>query len=296
VLISISCINPNEAEPEVNFTDTTDVSLNQRDTVDEAVYIAIASMTSPRETMAYYQDLINYMSAKINRTIHVRQKKTYEEVNEMLRNSEVDFAFICSGAFAHEFSNRSIDILVAPVINGSRSYQAYIVANKDSDIDEFSDLHSRSFAFTDPLSTTGRLYPVKLIDQMGTTDEDFFAKTIFTYGHDISIQMVNKGVVDGASVHGLIFEYLRIHKPEAVKNIKIIDKSGSIGVPPIVVPAVMDQEKVEAYKSFFVNLHKDSIGKSILTNLNIDKYEITTLNNYTSVFQLKEYTDNVQWK
>ena len=44
-------------------------------------------MTSPQETFAYYNDLIKYISDKVGYPIFIKQKKTYEEVNEMLDNS-----------------------------------------------------------------------------------------------------------------------------------------------------------------------------------------------------------------
>ena len=43
--------------------------------------------------------------------------KTYEEVNRLLENAEVDFAFICSGAFTEEYKRGKIKLLAAPEID-----------------------------------------------------------------------------------------------------------------------------------------------------------------------------------
>ena len=253
-------------------------------------------MTSPKETYIYYSELIKYISDKVGYPIYIKQKKTYEEVNELLENSEVDFAFICSGAFVGEYRTGWIKLLVAPEIDSANHYRAYVITQKDSEINNFEDLKNKSFAFTDPLSNTGRFYPLKKLIQLDENEEDFFLKTVYTYGHDISIQMVNRGIIDGASVHGLIFEYLSLYHPEKVENIKIIEKSEEFGIPPVVMPATLSQKRREQYREIFLDIHNDSVGKQILDKLLIDKFVEVNDTIYNSVFQLKKLIGNAESK
>jgi phosphonate transport system substrate-binding protein len=290
-----SCTNVNKGETIVDFYDTTLTGF-ENDIEPKAIYIAIASMTSPKETYIYYNDLINYISEKLDRPILIKQKETYEEVNELLRNSEVDFAFICSGAFVEEYANKKVNLLVAPVIQQKTTYRAYIITQKDSKINRFSDLENKSFAFTDPISTTGRLYPMKLLKLRNKNEVDFFLKTVYTHGHDISIQMVNRGIIDGASVHGLIYDYIALHHPERVENIRIINKSIKYGMPPVVTPESLDPAVFKTYQNIFTELNNDSIGQAILNNLNIEEYQIVGDTLYKSVFKLKDYTKDVAKK
>jgi phosphonate transport system substrate-binding protein len=291
----ISCTNVNKGETVVDFLDTTSAGF-ANDVESKAIYIAIGSMTSPKETYIYYGDLINYISEKLDRPIYIKQKETYEEVNELLRNSEVDFAFICSGAFVEEYKNKNVKLLVAPVIQQKSTYRAYIITQKDSKIEWFRDFENKSFAFTDPISTTGRLYPMQLLKKRKKNEKDFFLKTMYTHGHDISIQMVNRGIIDGASVHGLIYDYIALHHPERVENIKIIDKSANFGMPPVVTPASLSSEDFKAYQNIFTDLNNDSIGRAILSNLNIEEYQVVGDTLYKSVFKLKDYTRDVAKK
>ena len=90
---------------------------------------------------------------------------------------------------------------------GKPVYQAYIIANKDSSIEIFEDFNGKSFAFTDPLSNTGRLYAIKRLKEINKTEKDFFSKTNYTHAHDISMQLVSKNIIDGATIDGLIFDY-----------------------------------------------------------------------------------------
>ncbi len=294
--ICISCTNKNNRKTVVDFADTIIRVHDVNSEVSKPVYIAIASMTSPKETYIYYSELINYISDKVGHPIYIKQKKTYEEVNELLENSEVDFAFICSGAFIDEYKSGRIKLLVAPEIDSSVHYHAYLITQKESEINDFADLNNRSFAFTDPLSNTGRLYPLKKLYKLHKNENEFFKKIVYTYGHDISIQLVNRGIIDGSSVHGLIFEYLSLYHPEKVENIKIIEKSEEFGIPPVVIPATLSQEKVKKYKEIFLNIHNDTTGKKILDKLLINRFVVVSDTIYKSVFKLKELIGDAESK
>lgn len=294
LFLSFACTNTNNKNAQVNFADTSKEKSSVNTSETDACYIAIASMTSPKETYSYYNDLVNYISKKSGQPIFIKQKKSYEEVNLLLENADVDFAFICSGAFVEEYSSGKMRLLVAPQIDQKTLYQAYIITQKTSGISSFRDFENKQFAFSDPLSNTGRFYPLKKLAQLSVNEENFFQKTIYTYGHDISIQMVNRGIVDGASVHGLIYDYIAMHHPERIENIKIIEKSEYFGIPPVVVPSSLSEECFKKYQDIFLNLHTDSIGKSILDKLNIDKFVHVDDSIYNSVFQLKELINNAK--
>jgi len=288
----VSCTNSGNQKVVVDFNETGDTNHDDHNNQPKEVYIAIASMTSPKETFIYYGDLIKYISEKAGHPIFIKQKKTYEEVNMLLEESEVDFAFICSGAFVDEYRKRKIKLLVAPEINNDTHYQAYLIARKGTQINSFSDFKNKSFAFTDPLSNTGKLYPEKRLVELGMNSKDFFMKTVYTYGHDISIQMVNRGIIDGASVHGLIFDYMAKHQPEKVENIKIVEKSEKFGIPPVVTPSSLSNQKFAEYREIFLNMHNDSVGRTIINKLNIDKFVVVDNRLYNSVFQMKKLTKN----
>lgn len=284
-----SCIS-NDNNETIDFSSSEDSGspINTK----AKTYIAIASMTSPKETFIYYKDLIEYVSKKLGSKLYLRQKKTYEEVNELLINGEVDFAFICSGAFADIYPTNKVRTLVIPQIEGKNTYNSLIITNKQQNYTSFSDLRNKSFAFTDPLSNTGRFYPLKLLKDLNVKDHDFFINNIYTYGHDNSIQMVNRGIVDGAAVHSLIFKYIKKFHPDRVNNIKIVNKSEDYGMPPIVTPKSLARCKYDQYQNIFLHMHEDSIGRKILINLNIDKFIIPQKGMYKSVMNLKAYIED----
>ncbi len=282
-----SCTNNTSSTVKVDFIDSTKATTNTTPDSLEPVYVAIASMTSPRETYKFYNHLINYISKKIGRPVYIKEKKTYEEVNEMLRKGEVSFAFICSGAYIGAKEKHEAKLLVAPLINDTTYYQAFIITQKNSGFNSFKELQGHSFAYTDPMSNTGFMYPTKLIRDLSENPDTYFSKTIFTYGHDISIQMVNNGIIDGASVHSLIYGYIAKKYPERVKNIKVINKSELFGMPPVVTPINIDTKCYNNLQQIFLEMNTDSLGKEILKNLEIQKFVKVKDNIYDNVRQLE---------
>ena len=73
---------------------------------DEAIHIGIASIISPKESFDYYNDLLSYISQKIGMPVHYIQKESYQEINDLLSQNIVDFAFIGTGAYVKRKKRR----------------------------------------------------------------------------------------------------------------------------------------------------------------------------------------------
>lgn len=245
--------------------------------------VVVSAIITPHETFIYYRDLFDYISEKLNYEVEFKQRKTYQEANDLLANNEVDMAFICSLAYVMAKEENTVELLAMPLFNGKPFYQAYIIVHKSSNIENFQQLKGKSFVYTDPLSNTGKLYAEKRIKELGYNLDAYFDKTMYSNAHDASIQLVSKKIVDGATVDGLIFEYLAKNHPEKVKNITVIEKSEEFGIPPVVVSKNIDAVTKQKLKNIFLNIHKDSIGKQILSKLMIDKFIEGDDANYNSI-------------
>lgn len=275
----------------VDFTDHKDRNIGDSTNQNSfPIEVAIAAMTSPNETYVFYNELLNYFSFKLNRPIHIIQRKTYAEINSLLTNNKVDLAFICSGAYISALEeNLPIEILTIPIIDNKAYYYAYIIVNSDSKIENFNDLKGKSFAFTDPLSNTGYLYALALIKEAKQNPDDFFSKTLFTYAHDYSIQAVDRKIVDGATVNSLIFDYIKKKYPQKVGHIRVIYKSEPFGIPPVVVRKNLDKNLKQQLKELFINIHLDNVGSVILKKLLIDRYDLPDSTNYSSILQKSKF-------
>ncbi|MEW6703049.1 MAG: PhnD/SsuA/transferrin family substrate-binding protein, partial [Bacteroidota bacterium] len=118
----------------------------------------------------------------------------------------------------------------------------------------------------------GCTYVLNLLKQKKERAADFFSKTIYTYAHDYSIQAVERKIVDGATVDGLVYEFLKINQPGRVKNVLVIGKSEEYGIPPFVVQPGMNDSLKEKLRNIMLNMHNDPEGRELLNKIMIDKF------------------------
>ena len=279
--VILACTNEYSDVKEIDFNKNDTAAQAKLKLTEKGLNVAISAMISPKETFNLYQELITYISKEINIPINFKQRKTYAEVNELLKKGDIDFAFICTGAYREAKKNFPVELLVVPVINNEPFYQAYVIVHNESEINSIDDLEGKTFAFTDPLSNSGYNYIVNYLSSQKLTDQKYyFSKTIFTNAHDKSMQAVSKKIVDGATVDGLIFDYFARNNPEQIKHLKVVHKSQKFGIPPFVIQPNMNPELKNKIRQTFLNMDKTVEGKAILSKLMINRFDIPNPVNY----------------
>ncbi len=274
-ILSGGCRQESKEARSIDFSRVADpASITDAGAGKKPLRVAVAAILSPRETFSSYEDILNYIGDKLDVPVEFHQRRTYSEINNMIEKEQLDFAFICSGAYVelNDDSGNGFEILAVPVSHGKPFYQAYIIVPSDSPAREFADLKGMSFAYTDILSNTGYLYGLYRIAEENEDPGTFFSSTIFTNAHDVSIQMVARGLVDGATVHGLVFEYLRNKEPDRVRDIRVIEISEDFGIHPVVASNRMDDGLKMRIREILKNMHNDERGRGLIENLLIDGF------------------------
>jgi phosphonate transport system substrate-binding protein len=234
--------------------------------------VAVAAMISPKETIIYYQAMLDYIGRNSGASIQLVQRKTYEEVNQLFLEEQIELAFICTGPYAVFREKYGFEALATPQVRGQPFYQSYLIVQKESPFQDLEELRGKVFAFTDPDSNTGALVPRYWLTELGETPESFFKKTLFTYSHDNSIMAVAKGLVDAATVDGHQWEYFQRFNPAHTSRTRVIRKSRPFGGPPVVASARLPAELKSTLRSLLLSMHQDPEGREILDKLLIDRF------------------------
>lgn len=249
--------------------------------------IGVSSMIAPVDAVRYYQEIIDYIGVRINRPVQMVHRRTYDEMDGLLERGEVNVAFICSAPYVKNREKFGVELLVAPNVKGSTRYNSYVIVHKDSPITSFAGLKGKSFAFTDPKSNTGKLYPTYLLKSMNTTPERFFKRYSYSYSHNKSVEQVAKQIVDGAAVESHVYEFMRKQASPYVALTKIIEKSPPFGMPPVVVTKGIDPLLKNRIKTAFLGMHKDPAGKLILNAMMIDGFSLVSDGSYDSIREME---------
>ncbi len=249
--------------------------------------VAVSAIISPRRTVASYQPLLDYLERRLDRPVQLVQRRTYAEVNDLIRRNEVDMAFICTRAYVQGRRAFGMELLAIPVVNGQTVYYSTIIVRADHPAQRFEDLRGAIFAFTDPLSTTGYLYPSVLLKRMGESAESFFQRTFFTYSHDHAIYAVAEGVADAAAVDSPVLDYAVQLDPTLNDRLRVLGKSSAFGIPPVVVgPGVRPQTKALLREALFA-MADDVEGRQALHSLGVDRFLPGRDQDYESVRALE---------
>lgn len=272
LLALVACSQPRYPMVRLNVDTRGEVVAVERAPGRLPLRVAIAAVISPKATFDTYKPLLDYLAERLDRPVELLQRLTYAEINELVRTGHADLGFICGGAFVEGEREGYMELLVVPQIGGLTTYRALIIVAASSPYVSFDELRGKRFAFTDPLSNSGHLYVQYRLALRGETPDSFFSDTIYTYSHDNAIRAVAQGVVDGATVDSLVYDFLVQSEPELGRRLRVIERSQPFGIPPVVVHPGLDPALKALLREALLEMHEDPKGRQALAALRTDRF------------------------
>lgn len=252
----------------------------------------VASMITPVSAVKYYQQVVEYLGKKLGLPTEMVHRTTYDEIDVMLEDGLVDVAFICSAPYVIDNDKFGVELLVAPLVNNEPFYRSNIIVHRESPSKTIDDLEGQSFAFVDPKSNTGRLYPTYALAKKNASPEAFFSSTVYSYSHNKSVELVAKKRVAAAAVDSIVYDYMIANNSPYARETKIIHRSQQFGIPPVVVPPGVSSYMKSAIRNVFLNMHLDPEGKAILSAMRIDRFVEVPDSNYDSIRAMRAFIKN----
>ncbi|MFN4128997.1 MAG: PhnD/SsuA/transferrin family substrate-binding protein [Paracoccaceae bacterium] len=204
------------------------------------------------------------------RSIELVQRRTYQEVSGLLLEGAVDAAWLCGFPFLqHE---HHLTLLGVPVWRGAPLYQSYLIVRSDDPATGLSDLRGGTHAYSDPDSNSGWLVTASDIFRLGARPEEFFARTLFAYGHRNVARSVAGGLTRSGSIDGYVWEALAQVEPDLTARTRIIGRSEKLGFPPFVTRSDhVDSLSTGLLRRALLDLSASPDGQTALGLLQLDK-------------------------
>lgn len=204
---------------------------------------------------------------------------SYSTVNSMVENGAADIAFVCGYPYilSHDSKeNPPMKLLAAPVMESALYedkpiYYSYTIVPLSSNAKSFKDLKGKRYVYNDETSNSGYNLPRAKLVELGET-KGFFSDVMKSGSHEESIRMVAAGKADASSVDSLVLDYMLLDGDESVKKVKIIDKLGPAGIPPVVYSSSLGPEKAGKIKDALLHMHEDPEGQAILKQAHVKKF------------------------
>ncbi|CAN7380683.1 phosphonate ABC transporter substrate-binding protein [Bosea sp. LjRoot237] len=180
----------------------------------------------------------------------------YNGVIEAMRSNHVDVAYL--GPFSYVLGTTVAAIeafATAETAKSSRSYyRSQIIARKDSGISDWKGLKGRTFAFVDPSSTSGHLFPKAGLMKLGFDPEKDFGRVLFTGSHDANALAVANKRVDAATIADRILDAAVQKKLVDRADIHVVWESDPIPESPTCWRKNLPEDLKAQIKSAFLNI------------------------------------------
>ncbi len=159
----------------------------------------------------------------------------YNGVIEALRSRRLDIALL--GPFSYILATTLAELEPVAIPETQKqgpTYHSVIVARKDRNIRSLADLRGRTFAFVDPSSTSGHLFPKAAMLRAGLKP-DTELRAIFAGSHDASVIAVQNGKVDAAAVADGLLDAAIARGMVKAEDLVVVWKSEPIPGSPVVM-------------------------------------------------------------
>lgn len=170
-------------------------------TAENPVKMAFVPSLETGQITTSAEALAEAMEEKSGLQIEVSVPTDYATVIEAMGAGRVDVAWFAPMSYVLAHDKYGAEVMLIAVREGKTDYVGVVLARTDGRIQKLEDFRGKRFAFTDPLSTSGTLYPKQLLAEHGV-DPDTDLEALFAGGHDKAIIALANGQVDGCSCYG----------------------------------------------------------------------------------------------
>ena len=223
------------------------------------------------DQFSFLEQWRRWLARKLERPVVFVQRGNYREVIDLLRAGKIDMAWLCGYPYVRY--QRELQLVAVPLWRGQPLYQSYlIVPHDDLRTRRIDELRGKVFAYSDPDSNSGFLYPRYLLKRQGENPGTFFSRTFFTWAHRKVVEAVGVGLADGGAVDGYVWETLSEVRPELTAATRIIDRSPFMGHPPFVARRDLSPGELASVRAILMGMAADEEGRTLLERLRLDGF------------------------
>lgn len=206
---------------------------------------------------------------------------SYAAVVEAMCAERVDVGWVSPLAYILAHDKCGADMTLVSVTRQGTKYWGVIVTRVDSPIQKVEDLKGKRFAWVDPGSTSGYLFPRSMMEAQGVTP-DSLGQQVFAGGHDKVGVAVLQGQVDAGAMGKDSIPRLNSIQPDAEQQIRIVEQSPDIPNDGVAFRKRLPEETVKKIREALLRisaredgkkLFEDSIGTQGVAETNDAAYE-----------------------
>ncbi len=218
----------------------------------------------PRVMVNDNRALLDHLHQSLQMDVNPFVATDYNGVIEALRSKKLDVALL--GPFSYVLATTIADVEAFALMETEKqgaTYRSVIIARKDHGVNSLKDLAGKTFAFVDPSSTSGHLFPKAALIKAGYNPDTYFARVIFSGGHDASALAVQNGKVDAAAIADALLDVAYSRGILKQDEIAVLWTSDPIPGAPVVYRRDLSPELKSKIRATFAQVHDMPFGSQM---------------------------------
>ena len=210
----------------------------------------------PRVMINDNQVLLEHLQKSLQMEVKPFVATDYNGVIEALRSKKLDIALL--GPFSYVLAATVADVDAVALLETEKqgaTYRSVIIARKDHGVHSLKDLAGKTFAFVDPSSASGHLFPKAALIKAGYNPDTYFSRVIFSGGHDASAVAVQNGKVDAAAIADALLDVAYSRGMLKQDEVAVIWTSDPIPGPPVVYRRDLPADLKAKIRASFAQVH-----------------------------------------
>jgi phosphonate transport system substrate-binding protein len=228
----------------------------------------VQSVETQAASLTRYKGFSEYVKKKLGVELEVFLASEYAGVIQAIGAKQIEVMDMGASGYAAAWleTKGNVQPLVVPTnADGTIGYYAVAFVRADSPYKTLADLKGKTWAWAEPNSSSGYLFPLVGLRKTGLDPDKHFGKVVFSGGHEQSIIGVLDKAYDGAVTwtddvkkHGRGGLHMMLSRGVLKKeDIRIIWVSDLIPNPVIAIRSDLPKDMTADLKAMFLNLHKD---------------------------------------
>ncbi|MCE5199770.1 MAG: phosphate/phosphite/phosphonate ABC transporter substrate-binding protein [Armatimonadota bacterium] len=222
-------------------------------TAENPIKMAMVPSLDTKKLVISGEKLAELLEKETGLKYKVSVPTSYTAVVSAMGAGNVDIGWLSPIPYVIAHDKYGVQVVLTTVRDKSTKYWSFIIARNDSGINNLADLKNKRFAYGDPVSTSGAIYPKHLIRTNGSDPEKYFSNVIYAGAHDKVVMAVYNKQVDAGAIYGGVVSDAREKVAGTIKDVmsktRIIAKSQDIpndtvsvrkGLPPAMVKKITD--------------------------------------------------------
>ncbi|CAB3793161.1 phosphate/phosphite/phosphonate ABC transporter substrate-binding protein [Pararobbsia alpina] len=179
---------------------------------DGVIRFGVEPYESAQRMLPVYGDIAKLIGSKLGCTVQIYVATGYNAEIEAMRSGRLEFAEFgpLGYVLAHQVAHAEAVATFAGAQGKPATYYASIVTWPGSGIKTLADVNGRSFAYADPASTSGHLFPAFGLRKNGI-DPDKGVKAIYAGSHTASFEALRNHKVDSGELNSEEIASAKLH-------------------------------------------------------------------------------------